>query len=115
MLDTGPILAMLDRDDPDHGRCVALVNSTLEDLVVPSPVLGEVDHWCRKVLDPSVWQAFVEDIATGAYRLFDLDPPALQRAAAPETECADLRLGFVDAAVIVTCERFDEPKVATLD
>jgi len=50
VLDTGPILALLDRDDPDHARCVALVDGTAEDLVVPAPVLVEVDYWCRKLL-----------------------------------------------------------------
>lgn len=79
VLDTGPILALLDRDDPDHARCVALVEGTAEDLVVPAPVLVEVDYWCRKLLGVRTWALFVEDLTSGAYRLFDLDADALRR------------------------------------
>lgn len=115
VLDTGPILAMLDRDDPDHTRCVALIDSTREDLVIPAPVLVEVDYWCRKLLGTQVWKTFVDDIGLGAYRLFNLDPRAALRAAEIETEYDDLRIGYVDAAVITTCELLNERKVATLD
>lgn len=115
VLDTGPILAMLDRDDPDHIRCVALIDSTREDLVIPAPVLVEVDYWCRKLLGTRVWTTFVDDIALGAYRLFNLDSRATQRAAEIESTYDDLRIGFVDAAVVATCELLNEQKVATLD
>ncbi|MFN8186265.1 MAG: PIN domain-containing protein [Gaiellales bacterium] len=115
VLDTGPLLALLGRNDPDHERCVALTEALDEDLVVPAPVLGELDYWLRKLGELSVWQAFAEDVAEGGYRLHHLDEADLLRAAELEWTYADLGLGFVDAAVIVTCERLGETKVATLD
>jgi predicted nucleic acid-binding protein len=42
--DTGPLLAALDRDDVDHLRCSALMESTDQDLVVPTRVLSELDR-----------------------------------------------------------------------
>ena len=48
VLDTGVIYAARDENDADHGRCAALIASTDETLVVPSPVLVELDHWLRK-------------------------------------------------------------------
>jgi predicted nucleic acid-binding protein len=74
VLDTGPLLALLDADDPDHERCLVMFDEIAEDLVVPAPVLVELD-WVYATLD----------------------------------------LGLVDAAVIATCERLGETKVATLD
>jgi predicted nucleic acid-binding protein len=47
ILDTGPILALLDTADPDHDRCVSMVAEIDEDLVVPAPVLVELDYWLR--------------------------------------------------------------------
>jgi predicted nucleic acid-binding protein len=47
--------------------------------------------------------------------LHGLDAKDVARAAELETTYASLNLGFVDAAVIVTCERLGETKVATLD
>lgn len=115
VLDTGPLLALLDRDDPDHSRCVDLVAETSEALVVPAPVLVEVDYWCRKLLGLRAWTMFVEDLSAGAYRLFNLDADAVALAAQIEAQYADLRLGFVDAAVVATCEVLGETKVVTLD
>jgi predicted nucleic acid-binding protein len=86
-----------------------------EDLVVPAPVLVEVDYWLGKLFGSEVWELFVEDVNRGAYRLYHLDEDALVRAAEIERQYESLDLGLVDAAVMVTCERLGETKVATLD
>jgi predicted nucleic acid-binding protein len=115
VLDTGPVLALLNADDREHERCVALVAAWKEDLVVPAPVLVELDYWVLKLLGHDAWEVFVEDVADGAYRLHQLDEDDLVRAAELERTYANLGLGLVDASVVVTCERLDERKVATLD
>lgn len=115
ILDTGPVVALLDSADPEHDRCVAMVDSVGEDLVIPILVLVEVDYWLLKLYGPEPWQTFVEDIERGAYRLHPLAESALARAAELERHYASLDLGLVDAAVIATCEQLDESKVATLD
>jgi predicted nucleic acid-binding protein len=115
VLDTGPILALLDAADPDHERCVELVEQLAEDLIVPSPVLVEVDYWTIKLLGYEAWEIFVADLAGGAYRLEALELDDLRRAAELERTYANLDLGLVDASVLAICERLDERKVATLD
>lgn len=115
ILDAGPILALLDADDPDHERCVRMVKQVDEDLVIPTLVLVEVDYWAHKVLGQPAWHTFVEDINRGAYRLHHPDAAELLRIADLERTYESLDLGLVDAAVIVACERLGEPKVATLD
>lgn len=115
VLDTGPILALLNVEDDHHDRCVDLVRHLGESLVVPAPTLVEVDYWVRTRLDVAVWRTFVEDVAAGAYRLEPAAEADIVRAAELEERYSDLGLGFVDAAVIAVCERLEEPKVATLD
>ena len=115
VLDTGPIVALLDSSDPAHGPCVELVDELGEDLVVPALVLVEVDYWLRKLFGHEPWDVLVSDIAEGAYRLHDLEVADLARAAELERRYESLELGLVDAAVVVTCERLGETKVATLD
>jgi len=115
VLDTGPILALLDAGDPAHARSVAMVDELREDLVIPSCVLVEVDYWARKLLGPASWDILVEDITSGAYRLEPLTIGDLTRASELERQYNDLDLGLVDASVIALCERLDERKVATLD
>jgi len=115
VLDTGPILAALDADDPHHLACARLISEATEPLVVVAPTLVEVDYWVHKRLSPSVWRTFVDDVAAGAYRMESLAVDDLVRVEEIERQYSDQRLGFVDAAVITVCERLRETKVATLD
>jgi uncharacterized protein len=115
ILDTGPVLAGLDADDPDHGRCCALIEESREDLVIPVCVLVELDYWVHKRLDPSVWTALTSDIARGAYRLAPMTVADVVRASELQARYADLDLGLVDASVIALAERTGETKLATLD
>jgi uncharacterized protein len=115
ILDTGPIVALLNAGDRHHDRCVRLVRESRETFVVPAATLGEVDYFLRKFDLPAAWRVFAEDIAAGAYLLEATTEEDLVRAAELEEQYADLRLGFVDAAVIALCERMREPKVVTID
>jgi len=94
---------------------MSAVTDVGEDLVVPAPVLVEVDYWLHKLYGPEPWKTFVEDVARGAYRLHQLDEAQLARAAELECTYESLDVRLVDAAVIVTCEMLRETKVATLD
>ena len=113
ILDTGPIVALLDTTDPDHARCAALIADTHETRVVPAPVLVEVEYLVRPW--PDAFTALLTDIARGALVVRDLDLAATLRAGELVDQYRDLPLGFVDAAVIALAERLGEPKVATLD
>ena len=115
MLDTSVVVALLVREDPDHERCVGLASDVDEELVVPAPILVEIDYWLRKYRAVRAWEGFVDEIADRRYRLHRGDERDVRRAAALEVEYEDLGLGFVDASVIAACERLGETKVATLD
>lgn len=92
-----------------------MIEQQHEGLLVPGPVLVEVDYWIRKRLGVPAWRIFVEDLTQGAYRLEHLLVADVERAAELESRYRDLRLGLVDASVIAICERLGEEKVATLD
>jgi predicted nucleic acid-binding protein len=115
VLDTGPLVALADRDDPDHERCAALIRDISETLVIPDFVLVEVDYWLRKLAGATAWRTFTGDIAAGAYQIHHADGTEIARAAELEARYESIALGLVDAAVIAACERLDETKVASLD
>ena len=115
VLDTGVSLALLNAADRHHEACVRLATSVREPLLVPAATLVELDYWLRRRLSVEAWQTFVKEIEAGAYLLAPTTEADLVRAAELEVQYEDLRLGFVDAAVIALCERLGEPKVATID
>ena len=115
VLDTGPLLAAIDRDDPDHARCEQLIQSATEPRIVPAPVLVELDDWCRSKLSVADFLAFLDDVLAGAFRVEALTLRDHERAGSLEAQYADNDVGFVDAAVLAVVERLAEPKLATLD
>lgn len=115
ILDTGPVYASLDRDDDDHRACRSLIESARESLIIPSPVLVEVDYLVHQRLHAGVFVALLNDIVSGAYKVEELEVGDYARILDLCDRYADLDIGFVDAAVIAIVERLDESKVATLD
>ena len=115
ILDTGPLYASLDRSDADHAACRSLIESTDEPLIIPAPVLVEVDYWINQRLNPGVLVALIADIEAGAYVVEDVTATDYGRIRSLCDRYADADIGFVDAAVLAIVERLGEPKLATLD
>jgi uncharacterized protein len=115
VVDTGVLYAALDSADPDHKRCATLLEQADEPLLIPSPVLVELDYWVRKFASVTTWLAFMEAAAGGAFGVYSLDGNEFLQAARLQARYPEIRLGMVDAAVFVTCQSLDEDKVATLD
>ena len=115
ILDTGPVFALLDQRDSDHDACLELIETIREPLVIPAPVLPEVDYLVRTRLHPGVALAFLNDLVDGIYFVEDLKEVDYLRALDLCERYLDANIGFVDAAVLAIVERLNEPKLATLD
>ena len=115
VLDTGPLYATLDRNDAQYQRCRDLLQGTAEPLVIPAPVLIEVDWLVHTRLHAGVFLALLDDIIAGAYRVEEVQAQDYQRIRELCDRYSDADIGFVDAAVLAIVERLNEPKLATLD
>ena len=113
ILDTGPLVALLDRSDPDHDRCRELIHSAREIRIVPICTLVEVEYQLRPW--PGGFTGLIADVAAGRLQVHLPDQNELARASSLVAEYADLPLGLVDATVLACVERLREPKLATLD
>jgi predicted nucleic acid-binding protein len=113
IVDTGPLVALLDATDPDHERCATLLRETSEPRLVPVCVLVEVEYLLRPW--PEAFSALLADFDAGAFELLDLPTRWLLRSGELIERYRDLPLGLVDATVIAAAEMLRETKVATLD
>ena len=113
IVDTGPLVAMLDATDPDHERCADLLQRSAEPRVVPVCVLVEVEYLLRPW--PEAFAALLADFEAGGLELVELPTRWLLRAGELFDRYRDLPLGLVDATVIAATEMLGEAKVATLD
>ncbi|WP_131748317.1 PIN domain-containing protein [Frankia sp. Cppng1_Ct_nod] len=113
VLDTGPLVAALDRGDKRHVECASFLASLTGRRLLPSPVLTEI---CWLLEDwPEVEASFLDEAARGTFELVplvDVDPV---RMADLVRRYADFPLGAVDASVIAVAERFGTERVATID
>jgi predicted nucleic acid-binding protein len=113
--DTGPLYAAIDRNDDAHEACARLIEEADERIVVPAPVVVELDWLIGSRLSPDALDAFLEEIERGGVHVEELKPEDYARARVLCRRYQSLPLGFVDAAVIAVVERLGERKVATLD
>jgi predicted nucleic acid-binding protein len=115
VLDTGVVLAAIEPGDDDHVACARLLEQSREDRIVPAPVLVEVEYMMRRTRQVDTFVRFLEDCQREAFLVYELQPVDYARVGALLTTYADLRVGFIDAAVLAVVERLREPKLATLD
>lgn len=115
VLDTGVVYAFYDRRDDWHRKSVALLKKERGQLIVPSPVIPEIDHLLGARLGSRAQRTFYRGLATGSYFVADLPREGYQRVLELNDEFADLRLGFVDAAVVAVSEKLDVRRIATTD
>jgi predicted nucleic acid-binding protein len=113
--DTGPLFAAMNDLDDDHRACADLLEETPEQLLVPGPVLVELDWLASARLGPASFAAFLAEVEQGQITIVDLASTDYIRVRELLIGYSDLGLGFVDAAVLAVVERLNEKKLATLD
>ncbi len=105
----------MDVADQDHDACARLLETTNEPVLVPSPVVVELDWLAGQRLGPDAFLSFLADAQEGRIEVVNLETQDYERIRELLDRYRDLALGFVDAAVLAIVERRGEPKLATLD
>lgn len=113
--DTSGLLAVFDRNEPDHAACAAAVGHLQPPFVISPLVIAELDHLVRARLGGAAARVVLDELASGAYQLADLTRGDLQRCAALDETYADLGLGVTDASLAVLADRWDTVDLLTLD
>jgi len=112
--DTGPLVAAANRRDRAHDLAVSLVTALGRDLIVPVPVIVEVDQLLRARLDTRAAHSFLSAIAKGEHSVAFLTPALIRRATDIDRHFAALDLGFTDASLMAVAERAGSP-ILTFD
>ena len=115
LLDTGALYAYYDRSDRWHAKMVALLRAEARGLIVPAPVIPEVDYLLGTRLGAASRRTFYSGIVGNHYFVADLPRAAYSRVAQIDAQFADLDLGFVDASIVAIAETRQARRVATTD
>jgi predicted nucleic acid-binding protein len=115
IVDTGPLVASADHDDPDHNACVELLATARGPLLTTGLVVAEVAYLIARQVGPAGEVALYDDIIDGRLQVETLTREDWQRVRELVETYADLGLGGADASIIAVAERFGVRTMATLD
>jgi predicted nucleic acid-binding protein len=112
LVDTGPLVALLNRRDPDHARCAEYLKHERAQLLTTWPVITEAMYLLRRSV-----------VARGAILTMiqaeELEPADIlalvERIAALIDKYEDLPMDFADATLVAVAEQERLDTVFTLD
>ena len=115
LLDTGVLYAYYDRRDQWHLVSRKLIESEVGELIIPAPILPEVDYLLGERLGSGAQALFYEGLVDESFLIVDLPQESYARVLELNMKYQTLRLGFVDAAVLAMAEHLKVGRIATTD
>lgn len=113
LLDTSVVVALLDRSERHHERCVAVASEVAGPLVTCEAVIAEACYLLRGLSGAS--EAVLENVAAGVFQV----PARLTDQAAPVARLLrkyrDVPMDLADACLVDLADRLATGRVLTLD
>jgi predicted nucleic acid-binding protein len=113
LLDTGVIVALLDRDERYHVQCVEVVSDIVGPLATCGAVIAEACYLLRRTAGAS--EAVVRNVANG---VFQTPVRLVDRAGAIEKllrKYRDVPMDLADACLVDLADQIDTGRILTLD
>ncbi|MGB8885567.1 MAG: PIN domain-containing protein [Candidatus Korobacteraceae bacterium] len=113
LLDTGVVVALLDRSERYHARCAEAVGELERPLVTCEAVIAESCYLLRRL--PGAAETILENVARGIFHI----PFQLSQSAAPVAaimrKYRDQPADFADACLIHLADELNAGEILTLD
>jgi uncharacterized protein len=113
LVDTGPLVALVDDDDADHARCVATAKTLTGTLVTTWPVITEACYLLSD--DLKAQDALLAKIESGDLVLDPMGPEDIPAIRALLHKYRDLPADLADATLVRLADRDGLDNVFTLD
>ena len=116
LTDTGPLVALLDRDDPNHQSCASAGKRLpREPLLTTWPCFTEAMYLLGKIGGIRYQAALWQMRASGRLQLRDLTSAETDRMAVLMDKYQDTPMDLADASLIVTAESLSLSRIFTVD
>jgi uncharacterized protein len=113
LVDTGPLVAILDRSDQYHALCLETLKIIQPPLWTTWPVLTEVAWLLRD--QPQGLQRLYTGVERGFFRIVDLKESSLAQIAQLQKRFATLRPQLADMTLLLIAEQEKRTAIFTLD
>lgn len=115
LTDAGPLVAILNRNDQHHDRCVRALSSLEYPLVTTWPALTEAMYFLGEHIgwtaQEKLWRLLLRDDVI----LAPLNPSALARMRALMGKYQDTPMDLADASLVAAAETMDQRRIFSLD
>ena len=113
LIDAGPLVALLHKDDRNHARCVHALRALRDPLATVWPPVTEAMHLLG--FSERAGDALWEMLQSGSLQLLPLDDTDVPRMRELMWKYRDLPMDLADAALVRVAEREGISRVFTLD
>jgi predicted nucleic acid-binding protein len=113
--DSGGIYALYDASDRNHRAVRRAVEAESGPLVLPAPVLAELDYLLRTRIGVEAELRLLEGIESGALTVEAFTGQDSARCRALLSKYRELDLGLADASVVAVAERLGVRRILTVD
>lgn len=113
LLDTGVIVALLDRDERHHVQCVEVVSDIVGPLVTCEAVIAEACYLLRRIHGAP--EAVIRNVASG---VFQTPVRLVDRAGSVEkllNKYRNVPVDLADACLVDLADQIDTGQILTLD
>lgn len=114
-VDTGVLYAYYDAADRWHPAAKELLQREAGELLIPAPVLPEIDYLLGSRFGSAAQAFLYRSLVEEEYLVLEVPSVLFPRIEELNTRYRDLRLGFVDAAVLALAEHIGLGRIATTD
>ena len=115
LTDAGPLIAILDRGEPDHQRCVRVLADLTGPMVTTWPTLTEAMYLLGSAGGWPGQEALWKLVERGDVQLVELGEALRKRTRALMAKYRDLPMDLADASLVAVAEALDLRRVFTLD
>ena len=113
LLDTGCLVALLDRRERFHQKCVEVVTALPPPLMTCEAVIVESIYLLRNVLGAD--QAILEDVRVGTYQLSHVLAARAAEVATLMRKYSDVPMDLADACLVDLATQLGTGRILTLD
>lgn len=115
LVDTGAWLALANRGDKYHARCVEFFRRNREPLMTTYPVLVECVHLMFTRIGATKTIGWMETLGTHGVGIFVMGVIHLPRLTTLMRQYADLPMDLADASLVLSAEEIGDGRIVSTD
>ena len=115
LVDAGPLVALIDRGEADHERCIEASSNLTAPLVTTWPAFTEAMYLVGGAGGWKAQEALWKLLERGDLRLVPLDESLQSRTRTLMSKYRDTPMDLADASLVAVAEELDVRRIFTLD